>query len=486
MDGSVSRETPVGRTALALALAVVLGATLGYLGFERWSGPPVPQDPQPARAVGTDHAPRPPAVELPAALAAPPDDPTTQAGDPPADDPPTLATLSEAEQKNRAAVERAEAGDWAAALPLLRDARELEPHNELYEKNLRAALTNAAYAELGAERFDVAVARFVEALRLGDLGEIRRGLGYAYYRLGNIDLARASLERAVEQGAGDADTFVTLGQIYLERRDQRRALALFDQAIAAGSERPGLAETAARLRREAAAEEGFESLASSHFVLKFEGRQNATAGRVVLNTLEDAYRRVGARFAYYPLDRLEVVLYPDQAFREVTNSPHWSGGVFDGRIKLPIGGLNRGSERVTRTLRHEYAHAAIVTLSRGKAPVWLNEGMAQVAEESGDEGRSGRMRAALAEGDLLSLSALESGFMRFSREEASLAYAEAYFAAAFLLQKKGGYNVRRLLEAFATAATIDAAFQSALGLPYGEFERQFLHEMSQRWGGDGR
>ena len=484
MDGPVSREAPAPRTALALALAALLGALVGYVGLESWSAR---QASRRVHAAAKDRPAEPAAVELPVTLAAPPED-ARIAGDSHAADPLTVAeppaveVLSEAERKNRDAVERAEAGDWAAALPLLREARELEPRNELYERNLRAALTNAAYADIAAERFDIAIARFVEALRLGELGEIRRGLGYAYYRLGNLDLARVSLERAIEQGAADADTYVTLGQIYLERRDHRRALALFEQAIAAGSERPGLAETAARLRREAAAEEGYESLASSHFVLKFEGRENATAGRVVLNSLEDAYRRVGARFAYYPLDRLEVVLYPDQAFREVTNSPHWSGGVFDGRIKLPIGGLNRGSERVTRTLRHEYAHAAIVTLSRGKAPVWLNEGMAQVAEETGDEGRGGRMRAAVAAGELLSLAALESGFMRFSREEASLAYAEAYFAAGFLLEKKGGYNVRRLLEAFATAPTIDAAFQSALGLPYAEFERQFLDEMARRWG----
>lgn len=484
--GQPAREDAPGRrTAVPLALAAALGMAIGYLGLQTWS------DPVPAGSTGdglhtaTDaagaphdtpaRAPAPPAPEAP---------PVSQAHDAAGvlAAPSETGTLSEAEQKNRDAVERAEAGDWTAAVTLLREARSLEPANELYVKNLRAALTNAAFAEIAAERFDAAIARFVEALRLGDRGEIRRGLGYAYYKLGNLDLARSSLERAVEQGAGDAETFVTLGQIYLERRDQRRALDLFDQALAAGSERPGLAETVARLRRDAEAEQGFESLASSHFVLKFEGRENAAAGRVVLNTLEDAYRRVGARFAYYPLDRLEVVLYPDQAFREVTSSPHWSGGVFDGRIKLPIGGLSRGSERVTRTLRHEYAHAAIVTLSRGKAPVWLNEGLAQVAEESGDEGRGGRLRAALAAGGLLPLSTLASGFMRFSREQASLAYAEAYFAAAYLLEKKGSYNVRRLLEAFATAESTDAAFRQALGLSYDEFERQFTTDVPRRLG----
>jgi hypothetical protein len=202
----------------------------------------------------------------------------------------------------------------------------------------------------------------------------------------------------------------------------------------------------------------------------------------VLNALEDAYRRVGARFAYYPLERLEVVLYPDQTFREVTGSPHWSGGIYDGRIKMPIGGLARGNDRLARTVRHEYAHAAIVTLSKGKAPVWLNEGLAQVAEETGDLGRTNRLRMALADGSLLTFTDLEGGFTRFDRDQASLAYSQAYFAAKYLLDEKGGYNVRRLLEAMATAETIDAAFRQALAMPYAEFERHFLAALERAAG----
>jgi hypothetical protein len=191
---------------------------------------------------------------------------------------------------------------------------------------------------------------------------------------------------------------------------------------------------------------------------------------------------VGARFAYYPIERLEVVLYPDQTFREVTGSPHWSGGIYDGRIKMPIGGLARGSERLARTVRHEYAHAAIVTLSKGKAPVWLNEGLAQVAEETTDDGRTNRLRMAVADGSLLTLTDLESGFTRFDRDQASLAYSQAYFASKYLLEQKGGYNVRRLLEAMATVDTIDAAFRQALGMPYPDFERHMLAALDRAAG----
>jgi tetratricopeptide (TPR) repeat protein len=390
--------------------------------------------------------------------------------------------ISEAEHKNRAAVTLATDGDLRAATELLRAARRLEPENDLYRTNLQAVLINGAFADLGAERFHEAIPRFTEALALGDRGEIRRGLGYAYYRTDRPELARANLERAIAEDAGDAETYLTLGRIHLDRHEQARALVLLEQAVAAGADQPGLTDTIARLQRDAEAEADYHTLGSSHFVIKIEGREDTEAARVVLNALEDAYRRVGARFAYYPLDRLEVVLYPNETFRAVTGSPHWSGGIYDGRIKMPIGGLARGSERLARTVRHEYAHAAIATLSKGKTPVWLNEGLAQVAEETGDQGRTNRLRMAVANGSLLTLTDLESGFTRFDRDQASLAYAQAYFAAKYLLDQKGGYNVRRLLEAMATDPDIDAAFHHAFGMPYAEFERHLVAALDRAAG----
>jgi tetratricopeptide (TPR) repeat protein len=461
--------------ARTILLVMLTGASvaLGYYGVggPGRRGVPAPIA-EPVLAAGDD------AVEVASEAIAETGDPIQD----PAPDAAPAVPLSEAERLNREAVALAEGGELARAIELLRESRRLESGNDLYRTNLQAALINAGFADIGAERFREAIPRFTEALALGDRGEVRRGLGYAYYRVGNTDQARSNLERAVAQGAADSETYLTLGRIHLDRHDQTRALAMLEKAVDAGADQPGLADTIERLKRDAEAEADYHSLGSSHFVIKVEGREDTEAARTVLNALEDAYRRVGARFAYYPLERLEVVLYPDQTFREVTGSPHWSGGIYDGRIKMPIGGLARGSERLARTVRHEYAHAAIVTLSKGKTPVWLNEGLAQVAEETGDEGRANRLRMAVADGSVMSLTELEGGFTRFDRDQASLAYSQAYFAAKWLLDHKGGYNVRRLLEAMATAETTDAAFRSALGMPYADLERHMLAALERASG----
>jgi len=455
-----------------LVLVTGAGLALGYLGMasRRDASAPRPSVVEPVLAAGDSAADETREVEDDADVIAAADSGAADGDEATNGDVP----ISDAERKNREAVAHANDGDWKAATELLRDARRLEPDNDLYRTNLQAVLINGAFADVTAEHFREAIPRFTEALALGDRGEIRRGLGYAYYRVNEPEQARANLERAIDQGAGDAETYLTLGRIHLDRHDQTKALAMLEKAVEAGADQPGLADTIARLKRDAEAEADYHALGSSHFVIKIEGHEDTEAARTVLNALEDAYRRVGARFAYYPLERLEVVLYPDQTFREVTGSPHWSGAIYDGRIKMPIGGLARGSERLVRTVRHEYAHAAIVTLSKGKAPVWLNEGLAQVAEETTDDGRTNRLRMAVADGNLLTLADLESGFTRFDRDQASLAYSQAYFASKYLLDQKGGYNVRRLLEAMATTDTIDAAFRQALAMPYPEFERHML------------
>ena len=54
--------------------------------------------------------------------------------------------------------------------------------------------------------------------------------------------------------------------------------------------------------------------------------------------------------------------------------------------------------------------------------------------------------------------------------------------ARYLVEKKGSYNVRRLLEAMATAESTDAAFRQALSLPYADFEQRLVADLERRVG----
>ena len=39
-------------------------------------------------------------------------------------------------------------------------------------------------------------------------------------------------------------------------------------------------------------------------------------------------------------EKIVVLLYPNQAFRDITRSPSWAGALNDGKIRVPVSGLN--------------------------------------------------------------------------------------------------------------------------------------------------
>ena len=69
------------------------------------------------------------------------------------------------------------------------------------------------------------------------------------------------------------------------------------------------------------------------------------------------------------------MLYTEQAFFDVTQAPSWSGAVNDGKLRIPVQGLDSVTSDLARVLKHELAHSFINQLTGGRCPQWLNEGL---------------------------------------------------------------------------------------------------------------
>ncbi len=383
-----------------------------------------------------------------------------------------------AHRLNDEAVALNQAGEYAAAAERLRAAIEREPNQPVLQRNLRAVLYNWGVVELNSNRPDVAIDVFEQGLAIEEDAALLTGLGVAHVRNGEWPAAQRALERALELGADDANTFMALGTVYRQQGNQEGAVEMLQRARAAGAAGKGFTAALQQLERELDAEWDFAKLTGPHFQLAFAQEENHVAARVVLAGLEQAYFSVGSKFEAYPPGRTPVVLYAREAFSDITQTPSWTGGVYDGRIKLPVGGLVERSAVLDRTLRHEYAHVVIGHLSRGRTPVWLNEGLAIWAEEVEDRERESWARRTIAGRRLLPLRELQAPFKDLSEDQVPVAYAQSYLAVRALLDDFGARRLRELLTALGEGRALDTAFEEVFAIQDARFEADFLRRLT--------
>ena len=160
--------------------------------------------------------------------------------------------------------------------------------------------------------------------------------------------------RRADVGVILVDIYSTIGNRYYREGDLTEALDSFQAGLQIDPDNLYLTRRIASVKEEESVEGGFRSKKGSHFIVKYEAGENAVAGHLVSLLLEEAYMRIGFDFGHYPDDRIVAVLYTKKQFHDITRSPSWSGAIYDGRIKLPVGGLTERTGLLEGVLFHEY------------------------------------------------------------------------------------------------------------------------------------
>jgi tetratricopeptide (TPR) repeat protein len=313
---------------------------------------------------------------------------------------------------------------------------------------------------------------FDEALRYADTDVAAYlGLGIAALHLKDETTAERSFRRAVELNPREKEALVMLGELALRRDDLETAAGYWERALELDPRDGMLKARLERIRREHRMEKDFNRDLTGHFSAKYEGRERIEAGRIVLRMLETAYGEIGRALSFYPDREIAVILYSDKQFREVTDAPGWSGGIYDGKIRIPIGGIEQETPSLRRLLFHEYTHAAVRALTP-RVPTWLNEGLAQHFEgRVTAEGERQMLRRAQQDGRLPPLSLLEGSFLGLGGAQAGHAYLVSLSAVQYMIDQFGMYRVRMVLDELAAGYNTDRAVQNALLVSFDDFER---------------
>ena len=91
--------------------------------------------------------------------------------------------------------------------------------------------------------------------------------------------------------------------------------------------------------------------------------------------LDQEFIRISQELGCSAEERVIAIVQSRDAYRKSTDSAEWSGGQFDGKIRVPVFDPKVLDRSMLRSLAHETAHACLTML--GHWPAWLQEGIAQ-------------------------------------------------------------------------------------------------------------
>jgi tetratricopeptide (TPR) repeat protein len=335
-----------------------------------------------------------------------------------------------------------------------------------------AQLSKAGWDALNSGRIREAAVAFDEALKASpQQAPALLGAGVAAHLLGREEHARRFLLDALKIDPSLTAAALLLGNVLYQAGDIDGAIEVYQQALARAPEHPRLVEQLEAWRKEAALHGGFGRKLGDHFTVLFEGPAEAALADRAVAILEGAYWRIGTALYTYPADVITVVLYTREQFRDITQSPEWAGGAFDGRIRMPVQGALQNREEFERVLAHEFTHALVQSVALRGVPFWLHEGLAVCFEGSDLTRKEEQVRRAVRR---LPLSRLERSFGGLSAADASLAYAESAVAVRALLDQAGAPAVVNLLDALGRGVPFAEAFEANVLIPYSEFQKKLL------------
>lgn len=346
---------------------------------------------------------------------------------------------------------------YVQALDTLTEIAARHPDPEQVSAYLALAWLGRGFQLITAGDFPAAREAFFAGRRYNaDDVRFLQGEGLAWYREGRYAEAAAIFDRATGYAPERADLFLMLGRAYYA--DGRMAEAL--DALVRAKDRGGGDETAAllaKVRREWQVEQGMAREASGHFILSYEDGRPAELADRILDVLEAAYVEFGADLNYYPAVKVTVLLYERADFKSVTGSPDWAGAQYDGKIRVPyVPGMHM-TPAFEALLYHEYAHVAVHFLANRKAPVWLNEGLAELAGRRRLDRPSEHLQAALREDRLISWDSLAQSFAGLPAGKVPLAYEQSHALVAHLVDRYGWHTLRELMERLAAGEGLQAA-----------------------------
>jgi tetratricopeptide (TPR) repeat protein len=262
----------------------------------------------------------------------------------------------------------------------------------------------------------------------------------------------------------DPDALFLAGLAAYRSDHVKDALDYWKQSLAIRPD-DALARFYAKVQREATADQSTQKLYGLRVVLRYEAestRPDVAGGMVAV--LDEEFSRISGQLGCRAEERIVAIVQSRAAYLKSTDAAEWSGGQYDGRIRvsLPESGVVGAETR--RALAHEIVHACLTNISNNW-PAWLQEGLAQ--KLSGDTlpaSAAATLRQMAAQHSLPRLENIGQSWSRMSNQHARLAYNLALLAVDNMLERYANYGIRNILNNPDQLPAITAELDRTLGL----------------------
>lgn len=304
----------------------------------------------------------------------------------------------------------------------------------------------------------------------------------SHFEKRQYDLAESLLKESIALDQSNPYAFELLGEIANLNQKLTEAEAYYKKAFALNPD-PRLREKYEKLLREKNIEKSQQHYSDEHFIIRYK-RNESIEGSKIRELLREAYRSISQDFGHYPRYQIPVVLYDRKEYEELMGSvPHWSGALYDGKIRLPVYEGVITDLDLRKLIYHELTHAFILDLAKLKCPVWLNEGLAQYEENKIKPIDLRSLANAAQSGRLIALQDLmhQDPAKITSQDDAVLFYLEAFSFVSYVIGKSRFYNMKQCLLELGNAKPFEEAFEKAFGRSFKDFSSEWRKDLEGRY-----
>jgi len=333
------------------------------------------------------------------------------------------------------------------------------------------ALHAASQFELGHGDLEHALADERTALTFTpDNPVILMNVAYLHLKRSEYKASIEYLERAHRAAPDDPEVAKLAGWAYYGMNKPDRAVAEWKRALALRPDAE-VERALAKAMRDNQEEANYRENESSHFTLRYSGEAQPDLAREILRALEVHFSAIESELNYTPPDSIGVILYTQQAFADITRAPGWVGALNDGRLRIPVQGLTSLTSELSRVLKHELTHSFIQQKTHSRAPVWLQEGLAQWMEGQRSRDNAAVLVQVYDEKQAMALGQLEGSWMQLSGPIAGYAYAWALANVEYIVRADGMGDMERILNRIAEGSSTENAVQETLHSNYEDLAR---------------